>query len=68
MSLLALPVLIAVTHYWAIRKGFWFGDGGAEFPLAWTLMLVTQTLLGDGAYALRVPALPWERGPAPQTN
>ena len=24
-------------------------------------MLVTQVLLGDGAYALRVPALPWER-------
>ena len=64
VSLFALPVLIAVTHYWAIRKGFWFGDGGAEFPLAWTLMLVAQALLGDGAYALRVPALPWERGPA----
>jgi hypothetical protein len=24
-------------------------------------MLITQALLGDGAYALRVPALPWER-------
>jgi putative oxidoreductase len=36
VSLLALPVLVAVTHHWAIRKGFWFGDGGAEFPLAWT--------------------------------
>jgi putative oxidoreductase len=65
VSLFALAVLIAVTHYWAIRKGFWFGDGGAEFPLAWTMMLVAQALLGDGAYALRVPALPWERGWAP---
>jgi putative oxidoreductase len=62
VSLLALPVLIAVTHYWATRKGFWFGDGGAEFPLAWTLMLAAQALLGDGAYAVKVPALPWERG------
>ena len=61
VSLLALPVLIAVTNHWAVRKGFWFGDGGAEFPLAWTMMLVTQALLGDGAYALRVPALPWDR-------
>ena len=61
VSLFALPVLIAVTHYWAVRKGFWFGDGGAEFPLAWTLMLVGQLLLGDGAYAVRVPRLPWER-------
>ena len=62
VSLLALPVLIAVTYHWALRKGFWFGDGGAEFPLAWTMMLVAQALLGDGAFALRVPALPWERG------
>lgn len=62
VSLLALPVLIAVTQYWAVRKGFWFGDGGAEFPLAWTLMLAVQALLGDGAYALKMPALPWERG------
>jgi putative oxidoreductase len=62
VSLLALPVLIAVTYHWALRKGFWFGDGGAEFPLAWTMMLVAQALLGDGAFALRVPTLPWERG------
>jgi hypothetical protein len=27
-------------------------------------MLVAQALLGDGALALRVPALPWERGAA----
>jgi putative oxidoreductase len=44
-----------------VRKGFWFADGGMEFPLAWVVMLVAQVLLGDGAYALRVPALPWER-------
>ena len=71
VSLLALPVLIAVTHYWAVRKGFWFGDGGAEFPLAWTLMLVGQVLLGDGAWAVRVPVPPWERRWAmssPRTN
>src|SRR5260221_2639064 len=60
-SLFALPVLIAVTHYWAIRKGFWFGDGGAEFPLAWTLMLVAQVVLGDAAYAVEVSALPSDR-------
>jgi putative oxidoreductase len=61
VSVLTLPVLIAVTWHWAIRKGFWFGDGGAEFPLAWTLMLVAQALLGDGAFAVRVPTLPWQR-------
>jgi putative oxidoreductase len=54
-------VLIAVTYHWAIRKGFWFGDGGAEFPLAWTMMLVAQALLGDGAFALRTLRAPWNR-------
>ena len=67
VSVLALPVMMAVTYHWAIRKGFWFSDAGVEFPLAWTFMLVAQALLGDGAYALRVPALPWERG-SPQAS
>jgi len=61
ISLLVLPVLAAVTYHHAIRKGFWFSDAGAEFALAWTFMLCVQALLGNGAYALRVPALPWER-------
>jgi putative oxidoreductase len=65
VCLLALPVMIAIIYHWAIRKGFWFTLGGAELPLAWSMMLVTQILLGDGAYALRMPALPWERGPEP---
>jgi len=63
VSLLTLPVLIAVTNHWAVRKGFWFADGGAEFPLAWSAMLVVQILLGDGAYAVKLPALPWPRAP-----
>ena len=61
VSLLSLPVLMAVANHWMVRKGFWFADGGMEFPLAWVFMLIAQILLGDGAYALRVPALPWER-------
>lgn len=62
VSVFVLPVMIAVTYHWAIRKGFWFSDGGAEFPLAWTAMLVAQAFLGDGDYAVRTPPLPWERG------
>lgn len=61
VALLTLPVLIAVTNHWAQRKGFWFANGGAEFPLAWCAMLVVQALLGDGAWAVRVPALRWPR-------
>ena len=62
VSLMTLPVILAVAYHWMVRKGFWFSDGGAEFTLAWSFMLITQALLGDGAYALRVPMLPWERG------
>jgi putative oxidoreductase len=61
VSLLSLPVLLAIANHWMVRKGFWFADGGMEFPLAWVFMLIVQILLGDGAYALRVPALPWDR-------
>src|ERR1700730_1871720 len=35
VSLFAMPVMIAVTYHWAIRKGFWFSAAGSEFPLAW---------------------------------
>jgi putative oxidoreductase len=58
---LLLPVLMAVANHWMVRNGFWFADGGMEFPLAWVFMLVAQALLGDGAFTLRVPALPWDR-------
>jgi putative oxidoreductase len=61
VALFVLPVIIAVAQLWASRKGFWFADGGFEFPFVWTVMLVAQVLLGDGAFALKVPALPWER-------
>jgi putative oxidoreductase len=61
VALFALPTMIAVSQLWLSRKGFWFSDGGLEFPLCWTVMLVVQALLGDGAFALKVPALPWDR-------
>lgn len=61
VSLFVMPVMIALVYHWGIRKGFWFTDGGLEFVLAWLMMLIAQVLLGDGAYAVRVPALPWDR-------
>ena len=61
VALFALPVIVAVAQLWLSRKGFWFSNGGLEFPLCWTVMLVAVALLGDGAYALKVPAPPWER-------
>ena len=61
VCLLALPVLVAVCMHWITRRGFWFADGGIEFPLAWVMMLIVQAMLGDGIWAAPVPALPWER-------
>ena len=61
VALFALPVIVAVAQLWLSRKGFWFSNGGLEFPLCWTVMLVAVALLGDGAFALKVPAPPWER-------
>lgn len=68
ISVLALPVLIAVTNHMAVRKGYWFSDGGAEFPLAWSVMLLVQALLGDGVFAVGSLALPWRRAMAVVTE
>jgi len=37
--------------------GFFFTNphGGWEFPAFWSIALIVQALLGDGAYALRIP-------------
>jgi len=60
VALLLLPILIGATWQHA-GNGWLFSatDGGWEFPAFWTITLVVQALLGDGAYALRpsVPAL-----------
>ena len=52
VALYALPMMIGATHYWAVRKGFYFTSAGCEMPLTWTVLLGLQVLLGDGPYAL----------------
>jgi len=61
VSLLVLPMMIGATHIWMVRKSFWFVEGGWAMPLAWSIMLLVQALLGDGAFAVKVPSLRWER-------
>ncbi|WP_213769432.1 DoxX family protein [Bradyrhizobium sp. dw_78] len=61
-SLYVLPMMIGATYFWATRKGFYFTDAGCEMPFTWSLMLCVQALLGDGAFAVPTPSLPWERG------
>lgn len=53
-ALAALPILLGsiIPH---AGNGFTFSNagGGWEFPVFWSIVLVVQAMLGDGAYALR---------------
>ncbi len=55
LAALALtPVLLGAIATVHGPAGFFFDNahGGWEYPAFWTVALVTQALLGDGAYAL----------------
>ena len=52
VALYCLPLMLGAAQYWIVRKGFFFVAAGAEMPLLWSVALVTQAMLGDGAYAL----------------
>jgi len=64
VSLALVPILLGAT--WAhLGNGWVFSapNGGWEYPAFWTIALIVQALLGDGAYALRRP----ESAPALRT-
>ena len=55
LAALALtPVLLGAIATVHGPAGFFFDNahGGWEYPAFWTIALVTQALLGDGAYAI----------------
>jgi putative oxidoreductase len=54
ISLLLLPIMIGATLQ-HVGNGWLFTgqNGGWEFPVFWTVALLVQALLGDGAFALR---------------
>lgn len=59
----ALPLTVIligtiVTVHGANGWVFTNQGGGWEYPAFWTVMLLVQALLGDGAYALK-PTRPW---------
>ncbi|HYG87364.1 MAG TPA: DoxX family protein [Azospirillum sp.] len=58
IALALVPVLIGATLQHA-GNGWLFSaqGGGWEFPAFWTVLLFVQALLGDGAFALRLPAI-----------
>lgn len=59
VALALVPVLIGATMTHA-GNGWLFSnaDGGWEFPAFWTLTLIVQVLLGDGAYSLGRVVMP----------
>ena len=64
VSLALIPVLIGAT--WAHAGNGWLfssPNGGWEYPAFWTIALVVQALLGDGAFALH-PSLVVPNGQA----
>ena len=65
VALLALPILIGATLQ-HIGNGWVFTapKGGWEFPAFWSIALVVQALLGDGAYALSPSKADFARRPA----
>jgi putative oxidoreductase len=58
VALALVPVLLGAT--WAHAGNGWLftsPKGGWEYPAFWTIALVVQALLGDGAFALRKPSV-----------
>lgn len=56
ISLALLPIMIGATLQ-HLGNGWVFSaqGGGWEFPVFWTVLLGVQALLGDGAFALKLP-------------
>jgi putative oxidoreductase len=55
VALAAMPILLGAIFTVHGPAGFFFTNphGGWEYPAFWTVALLVQALLGDGAYALR---------------
>jgi putative oxidoreductase len=63
-ALIGIPVLLGAIATVHGANGFFFDNphGGWEFPAFWILALVTLSLIGDGAYALRPTPVPSQDG------
>ncbi|MBS3651800.1 DoxX family protein [Pseudaminobacter sp. 19-2017] len=55
VSLALVPVLLGSIYAPHGAAGFFFSNegGGWEFPAFWTIALVVQALLGDGAFTVK---------------
>jgi len=56
IALALVPLMIGATLQHAGNGWLFSGAGGGwEFPAWWTVLLGVQALLGDGAFALKLP-------------
>ncbi|WP_291686898.1 DoxX family protein [Bradyrhizobium sp.] len=55
-AIVLVPILLGAIFTVHGAAGFFFTNAhsGWEFPAFWTVALLVQALLGDGAYALRI--------------
>ena len=56
VALIVVPILLGAIFTVHGAAGFFFTNphGGWEYPAFWSIALIVQALLGDGAYALRI--------------
>lgn len=53
-----IPILLGATWVHSGNGWLFSGEGGGwEFPLYWAIVLGAIALLGNGAYALKIPGL-----------
>jgi putative oxidoreductase len=67
VALYSVPLMVAAAQFWFSRNGFFFTTAtgpAAELPFLWTMALLVQAGVGDGAYALKAsPPFPFlDRG------
>ncbi len=57
VAIAMIPILLGATYVHS-GAGWLFSNegGGWEFPAFWAVALAVQAMLGNGAYALRLPA------------
>ncbi len=55
VALALVPILLGAIFTVHASAGFFFSNpnGGWEFPAVWAVALIVQSLIGDGAFALR---------------